>query len=315
MLRETKPDVVHITTPPQSHFPLARECLNAGSHVYLEKPFTTTREEAEELIALSTRLGLKMTAGHDDQFSPAARQMREMIHAGYLGDGPVHMESCYGYELGGAGYANALLGDKKHWVRGLPGGLMHNIISHGIARIAEFLTSDNPEVVACGFISPALTEAGETSLMDELRTIIRDENGTTAYFTFSSQMKPSLHQFRIYGTVNGLCLDRDNETLIKLPGMRRVSYLEQFLPPIDFARQYLGNLKRNIGLFLANDFHPKAGMKHLIQSFYQAIAGKGPLPIAYREIILVARIMDSLFEQINAQAKERVRSARSGAET
>lgn len=314
MLRETRPDVVHITTPPQSHYPLARECLNAGCHVYVEKPFTISREEAEELIALSIRLGLKITVGHDDQFSPAARYMRELVGEGYLGGGPVHMESYYGYELGGAGYANALLGDKKHWVRGLPGGLMHNIISHGIARIAEFLISENPEVVACGFISPALAEAGETSLMDELRTIIHDENGATAYFTFSSQMKPSLHHFRIYGNANGICIDRDNETLIKLRGARRVSYLEQFLPPIDFARQYMGNLKRNIGLFLANDFHPKAGMKHLIQSFYRAIAEDAPLPIAYREIILTARIMDSIFEQINAQAGERMRMAHRSAE-
>ena len=42
MLRPCRPDVVHITTPPQSHFPLAKQCLEAGSHVYLEKPFTVT---------------------------------------------------------------------------------------------------------------------------------------------------------------------------------------------------------------------------------------------------------------------------------
>src|SRR5919201_234404 len=40
MLRTTTPDVVHITTPPQNHFPLAKQCLEFGSHVYLEKPFT-----------------------------------------------------------------------------------------------------------------------------------------------------------------------------------------------------------------------------------------------------------------------------------
>ena len=41
MLRAASPDVVHITTPPQSHFSLARQCVESGSHVYLEKPFTT----------------------------------------------------------------------------------------------------------------------------------------------------------------------------------------------------------------------------------------------------------------------------------
>ena len=42
MLKAVSPDVVHITTPPQSHYTLARECLESGSHVYLEKPFTIT---------------------------------------------------------------------------------------------------------------------------------------------------------------------------------------------------------------------------------------------------------------------------------
>ena len=39
MLQTVCPDVVHITTPPQSHFTLAKQCLESGSHVYLEKPF------------------------------------------------------------------------------------------------------------------------------------------------------------------------------------------------------------------------------------------------------------------------------------
>ena len=51
MLRATAPDVVHITTPPQSHFSVARQCLESGCHVYVEKPFTLYASEAEELIA------------------------------------------------------------------------------------------------------------------------------------------------------------------------------------------------------------------------------------------------------------------------
>ena len=61
------------------------------------------------------------------------------MQSGFLGTGPVHMESYYCYELSAAGYSGALLGDKSHWVRKLPGKLLHNIISHGMARIAEFV--------------------------------------------------------------------------------------------------------------------------------------------------------------------------------
>jgi predicted dehydrogenase len=302
LLRESSPDVVHITTPPESHYALASQCLEAGSHVYVEKPFTLYFREAEQLIALAEERGLKITAGHDDQFSHVARRLRKAIAGGYLGESPVHMESYYCYELSNTGYSGAMLGDKKHWVRRLPGKLLHNIISHGIARIAEHLTSDSPKVIAYGFISPFLRRLGEDEIIDELRVIISEDRGTTAYFTFSSQMRPGLHSFSIYGSKNGLMLDQDQEMLIKLRGKRGKSYAEKFLPPLNLARQGLSNLRTNLGLFLENDFQMKSGMHFLISSFYKSIDGNAPVPIPYREILRTARIMESIFEQLRVPA-------------
>src|SRR5207245_4832445 len=133
--------------------------------------------------------------------------MRSFVEDGFLGGGPVHMESYYCYELGGSGYARALLADQQHWVRKLPGKLLHNIISHGIARIAEFLAGDSPEVIACGFTSPALKSKGESEIIDEVRVIICDEERATAYFTFSSQMRQALHPFLIDREKHCLILD------------------------------------------------------------------------------------------------------------
>ena len=91
MLAVARPDVVHITTPPASHFDLARSCLQHGSHVYVEKPFTLCLKDAEALVALADAKGLRLTAGHDDQFSHVARRMRGLVQSGYLGGGPLHM--------------------------------------------------------------------------------------------------------------------------------------------------------------------------------------------------------------------------------
>src|SRR5438552_7003873 len=206
------------------------------------------------------------------------------------------MESNYCYELGDSGYVQALLSDKQHWVRRLPGKLLHNIISHGIARIAEFLTTDSPQVIAHGFVSPLLKRMNESEIVDELRVLICEDDRTTAYFTFSSQMRPSIRQFRLYGPKNGLVLDHDQETLIKLRGGRFKSYGEKFVPPVIFAEQYLGNVIRNVGTFLAGDFHMKSGMKYLIESFYRSIMRGTAVPIPYREILLTTRIMDSIFD-------------------
>jgi len=304
LLNDTRPDVVHIATPPDTHFDIARLCLNWGCHVYVEKPITLRSREAETLIELANEKGLRLTAGHDDQFSHVARRMRTLVEKGYLGGAPVHMESYYCYDLGQPGYAPALLGDRKHWVRRLPGKLLHNIISHGVARIAEFLTSDSPRVIAYGFVSPLLKRIDEHEIIDELRVIISDEEGTTAYFTFSSQMRPSIHQFRVYGPKNGLILDQDHETLIRLRGGRFTSYVENFIPPVIFAEEYLGNVIRNAGTFLARDFHMKSGMKYLIEPFYRSIVQGARVRIPYREILLTAKIMDGIFDQLAAQRSQ-----------
>ncbi len=190
MLDTVKLDVIHITTPPPSHYQLGKMCLEAGCNVYMEKPFTLNTSEAEDLIGLANQNGLKITAGHNAQFTHAMVRMRELVKTGYLGGKPVHMESHYCYDFGDESYAKALLGDSDHWVRKLPGSLLQNIISHGISKIAEFLSGDNPTVIAHGFTSTFLKNIGEDDIIDEVRVIIRDEDSTTAYFTFSSQINP-----------------------------------------------------------------------------------------------------------------------------
>jgi len=113
MLRSSSPDVVHITTPPQSHFSLARKCLEYGSHVYLEKPFTITADEAESLIQLAQARGFKMTAGHNYQFTPEMLEMRRLVERGFLGGKPVHLESYWSYDLGDISYVGPVLGNRS----------------------------------------------------------------------------------------------------------------------------------------------------------------------------------------------------------
>jgi predicted dehydrogenase len=300
MLDSINLDVIHITTPPQSHFPLGLMCLQAGRHVYMEKPFTLFASEAEELIRLADQKGLKITAGHNAQFTPAMVRMRQLVQEGYLGGRPVHMESHYCYDFSDASYAKAVLGDGDHWVRKLPGSLLQNIISHGISKIAEFLSGDRPVVMALGFTSPFLRKIGETEIIDEVRVIIRDEDSATAYFTFSSQISPSPHQFRLYGPKNSLIVDDEHQTLIKIGRKEYKSYLRYFVPPFGYAKQYIGNFGRNFGKFITRDFHlpNDAALKTLISAFYNSVSRNAPLPISSREILLTARIMDEIFAQL-----------------
>ena len=114
MLQATSPNIVHITTPPQSHFSLAKQCLEFGSHIYVEKPFTVTADEAESLIHLAEAHDLKVAAGHNLQFTLEMLEMRRLLEKGFLGGKPVHLESYFSYDLGDASYVGPVLGDANH---------------------------------------------------------------------------------------------------------------------------------------------------------------------------------------------------------
>ncbi len=132
--------------------------------------------------------------------------------------------------------------------------------------------------------------------MDELRVIICEEERTTAYFTFSSQMRPSIHEFRIYGRKTVSILDQDHEILIKLRGessraMPTSSFLQSCLPSSTLRK----SVRTTSSCSWQRDFHMDSGMKYLIESFYRSIREDAPVPIPYREILLTAQIMDAIF--------------------
>ena len=78
--------VVYIcTTPEQTHFPIARDCLKAGKHVLLEKPIALELWEADELITVARRGGLKFTIGYSQRFNPKFAYAKKKITDGTLG--------------------------------------------------------------------------------------------------------------------------------------------------------------------------------------------------------------------------------------
>ncbi len=79
--------VVYIsTTPEQTHYPIARDCLKAGKHVLLEKPIALEFWEADELIALAKSNRVKFTIGYSQRFNPKIAYAKKSIAEGKLGN-------------------------------------------------------------------------------------------------------------------------------------------------------------------------------------------------------------------------------------
>lgn len=83
----TAPDVdaVAVVTPVWTHFELAKKALQNGKHVFVEKPFTSTSQQAEELIELAAKKNLQIMVDHTFLFTGAVKKIRELVDKGALG--------------------------------------------------------------------------------------------------------------------------------------------------------------------------------------------------------------------------------------
>ena len=81
-----KVDGVIIATPPASHFPIAKWCLENGLHVLCEKPLTESVAEARELVSLAQQNGVSLAVNQTRRFFPTYQKIRELIVGGTLGD-------------------------------------------------------------------------------------------------------------------------------------------------------------------------------------------------------------------------------------
>jgi len=86
LLTSPQIDAIAVVTPVWTHFELAKSALQNGKHVFVEKPFTSTLGQADELIELAERKRLKIMVDHTFLFSGAVRKIRELVDNGALGE-------------------------------------------------------------------------------------------------------------------------------------------------------------------------------------------------------------------------------------
>src|SRR5262249_32022050 len=79
-------DAVAIATPVSTHYALAGAALDAGKHVFVEKPLAASSAEGHDLVTRAERRGLVLMPGHTFLYSPPVNMIRELIATGELGE-------------------------------------------------------------------------------------------------------------------------------------------------------------------------------------------------------------------------------------
>ncbi len=86
VLTNEKIDIVAVVTPVSTHFELAKKALENGKHIFVEKPFTSTVAQAQELIEIAVRKNLRIMVDHTFLFTGAVRKIKEILSRHTLGD-------------------------------------------------------------------------------------------------------------------------------------------------------------------------------------------------------------------------------------
>jgi len=130
-LKDDNVDAVDVVAPTSTHFVLSKKCLEAGKHVFVEKPFTKSYVEAEELVQIAEEQGKTLMVGHIFRYNFAVRKIKELIERLEIGQ----VYYLFGHFMG--------LKDPRIDV-----GALFNYTVHHI-DIYNYLLQKMPEEVTC----------------------------------------------------------------------------------------------------------------------------------------------------------------------
>jgi predicted dehydrogenase len=189
MLEKARPDVVHVTTPPTSHFGLAEDSLDAGAHVIVEKPATTTFQQLETLVRRAQDSGRHLVEDYNYVFNHAPQEILRRIESGEFG-AVTHVEVLICLDIRGPdGFADP---NSPHPALTLAGGAIADFLPH-LASLAYLF------VGAHRTAQTVWTKRNASVLpFDEFRAVLDAERGTAA-LGFSSNSQPDAFWLRVYG--------------------------------------------------------------------------------------------------------------------
>ena len=200
-------DAVSVVTPTPLHHRVSMDFLEAGAHVLVEKPITSTMDEARELVATAARRGRVLQVGHLERFNPAILAIEGLL------DRPRFVES------------NRLAPFKP---RGTDVSVVLDLMIHDIDLIQNIVNSPVESIDAVG--APVFTDE-----IDIANARIRFENGCVADATASRISMKSERKLRVFQADAYLSIDLQQKVLTMV---RKGSGAPQAgVPPVEINEQ------------------------------------------------------------------------------
>jgi predicted dehydrogenase len=287
MLQSVRPDVVHVTTPPASHFPLAMAALDAGAHVVVEKPATVTRDELRTLAGRAGALGRALVEDYNYLFNKATREIVGRVDSGEFGE-VTHVEAFITLDILGPGSAFADP-NAPHPCLSLPGGAVADFLTHLACLSHRFLGPHR----SAHAVWAKRSRTPSPVPYDEFHALVDAERGTAA-LGFSARTQPDAFWLRVYGTKMQAVanLFETRLTVDRLRGGPKP--LRPLLNGLSEARAMGGSAVGSLVRKLSGGPGAYEGLWELLARTYRALGSGGELPVTPQQVIDVNRLVEDL---------------------
>ena len=283
MIERARPHVVHIVTPPSTHAELALLAIDAGCHVYVEKPFTPTADEAQRILARAAERGVTVCAGHQVLFEAPALGVWENL--GRIGR-MVHIESYFAFKM------------VRRTITAVD--QVKDILPHAVYPVVDQLRrgtgiADAPIEV----LGLSLDASGEAYALLRLGRV-------TAVVMVTLNGRPVEQYQNIIGTNGSLRADYIGGFLGKLEGPGTGPGV--LLTPYRRALHTTFGTTRGVTKLIMGGSYP--GLRTLVSRFYESIENHSAPPLSPQSILDTVRICEHIGHALDAVERTQEMEAR-----
>ncbi len=187
-------DLVSVAAPTSAHFAAARQCLEAGKHVLVEKPIAVTSAEAHELVELAARRGCLLQVGHSERFNPIMQRMRSHIERPAFIEG--HRLSAFGERGTDVDVVLDLMIHDLDLVLSFNPGPVEEVRAAGVPVLSSNIDIANARIAfASGCVANLTASRVSTNKMRRLRFFQRDR-----YVSIDFQTRQAMMSRRVHGS-------------------------------------------------------------------------------------------------------------------
>ncbi|MDD3156325.1 MAG: Gfo/Idh/MocA family oxidoreductase [Candidatus Pacebacteria bacterium] len=262
-------DGVVVAVATQGHYEVAKKCLEAGKHVFIEKPITATVAQGEELVSLAKEKGLIIQVGQIERYNPAFNQLKNFeIEPKFI---EAHRLASFN-------------------PRGADVSVVLDLMIHDIDLILSLIKSDVERIDAAGV-------AVVTDTTDIANVRIKFKNGAVANLTASRMSLKKMRKFRIFQEHKYLSLDLDT-------GIADIFYLADTDAQVTdgMAVANLDHVNKKI-IYSKRDKIEVNALLEENRDFVEAIQGKKEVRVTGEDGLKALKVADEILIEIANQFK------------